>query len=371
MHDQPMAPPIEPPLLPTNDVELRSGATITGLPVQGALHAGLSGRLVAIGPNSESGRSVVCSVHLHAGVAVSYRSRWVTSDVIVASNIIAFGGSILALGDCSLACEMTSDLTTLRRVDLAGQSRGMSAYPKPDPHTGDLHILAVAATGAQAHVVVSSGALTRTNRPILGAPSRIKDLAITRDRVVLVADGFAGVTSRNGEAHITWITTGVDAPHLVHAHDAGDTIVIHAVTPSLERWTLHATSASIQREVIDPTPRRFARTSDHGVDGVPRFLWTTGHGTVDKYDLAATSYVRHCFGFRRTPGDLVFVADPSRPGDADGGWLVGFLHNASGDDTDLVVLDAADLNRPAIATVRIPRRIDRGHHSTWIPSTIP
>ena len=70
-------------------------------------------------------------------------------------------------------------------------------------------------------------------------------------------------------------------------------------------------------------------------------------------------------------GDLDFVADPSRQCDADGGWLVGFLHNASRDHTDVVVLDAADLNRPAIATVRIPRRIARGHHSTWIPSTIP
>ena len=364
-----MAPPTEPALSPTNDIELRSEATITGLPVRGTLPAGLSGRLVAIGPNSESGKSVFRSVHLHEGRAESYRSRWVISDTVVASNIIAFGGSILALGDGSLAYELTSDLTTLRRVDLAGQSRGMSAYPKRDPLTGDLHVLAVDATGAEAHVVVSSGALTRTNRPIVGAPNRIKDLAITRDRVVFVADGFAGVTSHDGEARATWITTGVDAPHLVHAHDAGDTTVIHAVTPSLERWTMHAASATMQREVIDPTPRRFARTSGHGVDPVPRFLWTTGHETADKYDLATTRYVRHFFGFRRTPGDLVFVADTSRPSDADGGWLVGFVHHASRDETDLVVLDAADMDRPAIATVRIPRRIASGHQSTWIPST--
>ncbi len=315
--------------------------------MQGTLPAALSGRLVGIGPGSEPGHAAVHSVHLHAGRAVSYRSRWVVTDGAPLSNIIVFGGSILAFGDGSPAYELTSDFTTLRRVDLAGRSRGMSAYPKRDPHTGDLHVLASDATGAQAHVVVSSGALTRTNRPILGPHRHLTDLAITRDHVVFVADGSVGVMTRDAVARITWITTGVAAPHLVHARDAGDTIVVHAATPSLERWTLHVVSATMQREVLDPTPRRFARTSERPLDEVPQLS---------------------DFGVGRTPGDLVFVADPSRPGGVDGGWLVGFVGHDAGDDTDLVVLDAADVHRPAIATVRIPRRTTSGHRSTWIPS---
>ena len=352
----------------TNANELRSEVTITGLPVRGTLPAGLSGRLVAIGPDSEPGRAGVHVVHLSVGRVLSSRSRRVSTDGVAVSNIIAFGGSILALGDGSAAYELTSDLTTLRRVDLAGRSRGMSAHPKRDPHTGDLHVLAVDATSAQAHVVVSSGALTRTSRPIPGAPCRLTDLAISSDHVVFAADGFVGVMARDAEARITWITTGLGAPHLVHARDAGDTIVVHALTPSLERWTLHAATATMRREVLDAAPRRFARTSDRQVDGLLQFLWTTGDTTLDKYDLVTTSYVRHFFGSRDAPGDLVFVDDPSRPSDADGGWLIGFVHHSSADETDLVVLDAADVNRPAIATVRIPRHVARGHHSTWIPS---
>ena len=354
----------------TNDNAVRDDATITGLAVRGALPVGLSGRLVAIGPDSESDHAQLHAVHLHGGRVLSYRSRWVSTGVAI-SNIIVFGGSILALGDGPPAYELTSDLMELRRVDLAGRSRGMSAYPKRDPHTGDLHLLAVDATAAQAHVVVSSGALTRTSRPIPGAPSRLTDLAITTDHVVFVADGFVGVMTRDGEARITWITTAADAPNLVHARDAGGTIVVHALTPALERWTLHVATATMRREVLDPTPRRSARTSDRPVDGTPRFLWTAGDATVDKYDLITTSYVRHVFGSRYVPGDLVFVADPSRPSDADGGWLVGFVHHASGDESDLVVLDAAAVHHSALATIRIPRRIARGHHSTWIPSAQP
>ncbi len=392
-----MAPPTEPPRPPPNEV--RDGTTITGrLTVQGTLPNALSGLLLGIGPDSDSDGSrfrspgaddgVVHSVHLHAGRATSYRNKWVITDAvakrlgmdpapgpwsngpdIVASNIVAIGGSILALGDGSLAYELTSDLDTLRRIDLAGQSRGLAAYPKRDPGTGDLHLLAIAATGDQAHVVVSSGALTRTSRAIGGAPEPIKDLAITRDRVVFAADGFVGVMCRDGDAHTRWITTGVAAPYLVHAHDVGDTVVVHAVTPALERWTMHAASATIHREVLDQTPRRFGRTSDHPTDTVPRFLWTTGDGTADKHDLAKGSYVSHVLRPNCRPGDLVFIADPTRHSDADGGWLVGFVHHQAGDDTDLIVLDAADIARPAIATVRIPQRIPHGLHSTWIPSS--
>ena len=174
----------------------------------------------------------------------------------------------------------------------------------------------------------------------------------------------------HSERKTEWVRTGIDAPYLVHAHDVGESTVIYAVTPSLERWTLDPASATVQRELLDPIPRLFARTNDRPFE-VPRFLWTTGDGTADKHDLATSRCVRHVFGPRRLPGDLVFVADAPRSGDADGGWLVGFVHHASGSGTDLVVLDAADLARPAIATVHIPRRIPRGLHSTWIPTTPP
>ena len=364
-----MTPTTE-PLQPAADSSVPGATTITCLDIVGTAPVGLSGRLIGIGAESGADHSTVHSVHLHAGQVISYRSRPVRMDV-VARNTVVFGRSILALGDGSVAYELTSDLDTLRRVDLAGQSRGVAVYPRSDPVTGELHLIASAVTGAQAHVVVSAGALTRRSRPIAGSPSRVTDLAITRDRVVLVADGVIGVTSRAGEARISWTATGVDAPALVNAHDVGATIVVVALTPSLERWTLDAASATVDREVLDPTPRRVARTADHPFGAEARFLWSTGDASVDKFDLTDSSVVSHTFPPDHTPGDLAYVADPARRSDADGGWLVGFVHHASRNETDLVVLDAADIARPALATVRIPRRIPRGLHSTWIPSTHP
>jgi 8'-apo-carotenoid 13,14-cleaving dioxygenase len=391
-----MTPPSDPSFLRSNRLKVGDETTITGLNVNGILPAGLSGRLFAIGPDTDrphdrslnEGDGVIHCAYLHAGRTISYRSRWViTDDVaqrrsltlppgprnagadIVAGNIIEFGGSILALGHGSLAYELTPDLETLRRVDLAGQFRGLAAYPKRDPLTGDLHLLADNDTGTQEHVVVSPRAFTRTSRTIAGAPNPIEGLAITADHVVFAADEFVGVVSRNGEATPTWIATAVRAPYLVHAFDAGDEVIVYTTTPSLERWTLQASSAIVHREILDPAPQRFVRTRDQPAAGPPRFLWATDDRATVKHDLLAATRERHTFPAHRTPGDLVFVGDVFRPNAGDGGWLVGFVHHTTGDETDLVVLDAADIAAPTIATVTIPRGVPHVHRSTWIPST--
>ncbi len=367
-----MAATAEPPLQPTDDGEVSGATTITGLDIVGTVPVGLSGRLIGIGVDPgtdfEADQSRVHSVHLHAGRVVSYRSRLARTDVVT-RNTVVFGGSILALGDGSVAYELRSDLDTFCPVDLAGQSRGVAAYPRSDPVTGELHLIATAVTGDQAHVVVSAGALTRRSRPIAGSRHLVTDLAITRDRVVLVADGVIGVTSRAGAPRISWTSTGADAPVLVHAHDVGATIVVVALTPSLERWTLDGASATVDREVLDPTPRRIARAATLPFGAEAQFLWSTGDASVDKFDLTTEGFVSYTFRADDEPGDLVYVADPARRNDADGGWLVGFVHHASRNETDLVVLDAADVARPPLATVRIPRRIASGLHTTWMPST--
>ncbi|MEP7114026.1 MAG: carotenoid oxygenase family protein [Ilumatobacteraceae bacterium] len=330
------------------------------LDVRGAVPAGLSGRLVGIGRDG-----VLHVVQVDEG-RVSYRVRRFRTDAVV-HNLVAFSGSILAFGADSPAYELSTEFDTLRRVDLAGNGRAVAAYPKHDPATGELHLIAHDTDGAQAHVVVSAGALTRHCSPVLDTPNRVTDLALTDDRVVFVADGHVGIESRDREPRTTWIATGAAAAHPVHAYDAGDTVVLLALTPSLERWTLHPGARNIQREVLDPTPQRFAHGGNQGVDRALRCLWTIGESTISQHDLVSSGHVHHDLR-PDVPGDLVFVPDSTRQDHADGGWLIGFIHETSGATTELRVIDAADVTRPAIATVPIPRFVPRGLSCTWIPS---
>ena len=144
--------------------------------VRGLVPPALSGRLLGIG------QGVAHSVEVHPGRSVTYRNRYALPDADV-HHVVSFNGTTLAFGDDLPAFELSAELDTLRRVDLAGQGRPLAPFPKHDLTTGELHVIAGAVGGTQAHVVISAGALTRRNRPIVDAPRRIIDLALPLDRV--------------------------------------------------------------------------------------------------------------------------------------------------------------------------------------------
>jgi carotenoid cleavage dioxygenase-like enzyme len=344
------------PIDPTNPP-----ATEDDLDVRGTVPLGLSGRLVGIGRDG-----FVHSFHLHRG-RVSYLARSIRTGAAV-RDLVAFDGSILAYGEDSSVRQLTVEVGTPRRVDLAGHRRTVAACPRYDPASGELHLVARDWGGAQMHVVVPTGALTRRSRSIVDARARIQGLAIGIDHVVFVADGMAGVAARDGEVRTTWMPTDMAAPWPVHTHRAGDTVILIALTPSLERWILHPDGGAIAREVIDPTARQFAHSSGDANYGMPGFVWTTGGETIGRHDLVELRST-HLNLAPHAPRDFVIVADAERHGTVDAGWFVGFVHDASGSGTDLWVIDTADITEPPTATIRIPRPIPYGLRCTWIPAT--
>jgi carotenoid cleavage dioxygenase len=382
------------PQLTGNHAPVPDETTLTSLTVEGSLPTALTGRYIRIGPNAvdpsatAAGRSpdgMVHAVVLKAGCAVSYRNRWVITDNvarnlgvalipgppaaafdIVATNVIAFGGRTLALGQGALAYELDEQLATVGRVDLAGHGRGIGAHPQLDPLTGALHLVSYG--DEPAHHIVAPTGHTRITVPVPDGPGPLQDLLLTRDRIVVLGDGFIGITARNRDAQIRWI--GVELTDPVTAHDAGDALAVITAGSSLDRWTVD-TAGRVDRHVLDHTPESFGITNPAVVDA-PRFLWSiaAGNGTVlYRHDLRTGERASHDLGTGRHPGEFTFVADPDRRHCEDGGWLIGLVHDEHRNQADLVVVDAADVERPALATVRISRRIPYGLHGTWIPVT--
>ena len=50
----------------------------------------------------------------------------------------------------------------------------------------------------------------------------------------------------------------------------------------------------------------------------------------------------------------------------DDGWLVTMVHDVPEGTAELVVLDAQDFNRPAVARVQLPQRVPFGFHGNWV-----
>lgn len=331
------------------------------LAIRGAVPFGLSGRLVGIGPDG-----VVHSFRFNMG-RVSHFVRTIGMAAAV-NDLVAFDGSVLTYGDDSSVRQLSLQAGTLRRVDLAGHRRTVAACPSYDAASGELHLIAGDGVGTQLHVVVPAGALTRRSRLIADARVRIQGLAVGIDHVVFIGDGLVGVAPREGDVRARWTPTDVIAPRLVHTRRTGDTVVLVALTPSLERWILHPHGRAVEREVLDPTPRRFAHASSGGVvDGALGFVWSTGGETIGQHDLVKSRSTQLDLA-PNAPGDFVVVPDPARP-DSNAGWFVGFVQHASRGDTDLVVIDTADLAGAVLATIRMHGPIPRRLRCTWVPAT--
>jgi carotenoid cleavage dioxygenase len=62
----------------------------------------------------------------------------------------------------------------------------------------------------------------------------------------------------------------------------------------------------------------------------------------------------------------VFVPRHDGAEEADG-WLMGYRYDKTADTSDLVILDATDVDGTPVAEVHLPRRVPFGFHGNWLP----
>lgn len=334
---------------------------VAGLTVRGTLPAGLSGQYVVV---AQSPAPMVHTVALNGGSSAGHRCHALGTETSSA-QIFVFGQRIFAVRSGGLAIELDATLTTIGNVDLAGRGRSIGAHPQVDPETGDLHLVSYA--HEVAHHVISSNFQTRTTRPIAGAPERLVDLLLTRDRLVLIGEGTVGIVGRSGDAHPRWIDTRLKGAVAAY----GPAVVVLATETSLVRWRFGATGET-RSDVLDDTPQRVGQVNPRLGGACPRYLWSTaaaGRTEIYRHDLRVGSRTTRDLGVGHQPGPFTFVEDPTRSVRQDGGWLVGFVVDTSAGETDLVVLDASAIDRPTVASIRVPARIASESPGTWIPAS--
>jgi carotenoid cleavage dioxygenase len=328
------------------------------------------------------------------------------------THVVRHAGRTLALVETALPYELTRDLGTLGPYDFDGRlGTAMTAHPKTCPVTGELHFFGygmVESTHLTYHRADATGELV-ISRPIeVPGPTMLHDFALTAEHVVFMDlpvvfdvelaltggtmpyswdDGYGarlGVLRRDDPyGEVRWFA--VDPCYVFHslnAHDAPDgTIVLHVMRyPEMYRrtadggtapqravlwkWTVDPVRGTVREEQVDDRPGEFPRVDDRltGLDS-PYGHVTCGTSLV-RYDLRTGSVTTHDFGPGRTPGEAAFAPADDRPGGP--GWLMTYVHDATTDRSDLVVLDSGDLAAPPVATVHLPARVPFGFHGNWL-----
>nr|MDQ3758227.1 carotenoid oxygenase family protein [Actinomycetota bacterium] len=333
------------------------------------------------------------------------------------TNVVPFGGQLLSLTEGCYPYVLSPELETLARWDVGGPlPHGLTAHPKVDPETGELVAFSYwffDEPWLLYHVVDPSGRLTTSVPIALPAPVSMHDFAVTRDHVLffdqpavfdmdaMTETGFpfswqpdngarVGVMPRAG-GEVRWYETELGyCFHPMNAYEEADGSIVVDVPlqdsvydrsnlfdkagPRLERWTIDPSSGKVRQDVVDDAPQEFCRVNDSLLGSRHRYGYTIGIGLdmpyddtrVYKHDFHSGAREVHDFGPGRHPGEFVFVADPDRAGDEDGGWLLGLVHDDGSDRTSLVVLDAQDVPGPEVAAVHVPRRIPYGFHGNWM-----
>lgn len=334
-------------------------------------------------------------------------------------NVLYHAGEILALAEGGPPLAISPDLETLGAArSHPGLAQGMTAHPKVDPTTGELMSFRADWKPPFLRYAVTD----KTGMPSLDLdidmPSAavMHDMAITATRSVFldlnVGYDFSmlsrghrmplrwrddhqaklGVIARHGSALRWFDIAPCFIQHVVNAYDAdASTLVLDAVRypryfrldqdglrfedPPLGvlwRYVIDLDSgAVIEKQLADiciELPRiNEART------GLPyRFLYAAEQPTntefrgVVRIDLDAGSIQRYEVPQGDSNSEPVFVA---RPGSSmeDDGWLLVCVYRHATDTSELVILDAANLESPPIARVSLARRIPAGFHGAWVP----
>ncbi|MGD0106716.1 MAG: carotenoid oxygenase family protein [Rhodopila sp.] len=439
---------------------------VSDLPVAGELPRGLNGTLFRNGPNPQFapvdprrhhwflGDGMIHAFTLRDGRA-SHRNRWVRTDKWVAenaagrslmsgfggasapgvgvantgvanTNIVWFGGRLLALEEAHLPFEMDPATLATRGVQsFDGALQGpFTAHPKIDPVTGELVFFGYSTGGPLTPgmtfgTISAAGRVTRFERFEAPYCSMVHDFAVTEGHVLFPVlplsgsmkramagqppfawepelGGHIGVLRRDcGVASLRWFRAeNCYVFHVLNAWDEGNRIVADVIQydepplfpradgrPSdpaatrgrLVRWTLDldAGTDAFKRIELDGMSGEFPRLDERRAGLRNRFgLYVGTSPGADWLDtivwLDLVSGARAAFTLPRgdAVSEAVFV--PRGPGAAEGdGWLLAVAWRCAEKRSDLIVLDTDAVARGPVATVQLAHRVPFGFHGNW------
>jgi carotenoid cleavage dioxygenase len=425
--------------------------TAHALTVHGTLPPELTGRYFRNGHNPKpgvvpthwfKGAGMVHGLRLRDGNAEWYRNRWVrtpaldgaplqrpdgTMDLtasVAGTHVIEHAGRILALQEANLPFELTAELDTVGAHDFDGKlTTAMTAHPKEDPTTGELHFFAYSPLPPHLiyYVANAAGEIIRHDVVDGAGPSLMHDFAITENHVVWLDmsvvfdhaeqsgipyrwhDDYApriGVMPRTGNTEVTWYDVEPGALlHVANAHeDASGRIHVegprfdrpawenswkwwtgapgHPETPNAgavqHRWTLEPSTRRAKEEPMDGLPTDFPTINDAVLGRRNRYSYAIafpGGGlhqhAVVKYDNNTGQRQLTELGTHRIPGEAVFVAAEGGTAEDDG-YLLTIVNDTKNNTSEFLVLNAHDISAPPVATVELPHRVPGGIHGSWI-----
>ena len=415
--------------LQANFAPVEQESTITQLQVTGTIPAELNGRFLRNGPNPISGETdgdyhwftgagMVHGLSLQEGSAQWYRNRFVGGSG-ANTNVIGHAGQTMAIVE-SGGMAQNLNYTLESTGDNTAIGGGFSAHPKLDPDTGELHAMCYDWANLRDHVryvVIDADGewADEIEIPLPGMPM-IHDMSLTQNYAIIydlpVTLSFmalgtganfpfrwdaeyeprVGLIPRNGSGQdIIWKSVNPNyAYHPMNAYeDLDGNVVIDIVryesmfkddirgpfgdsNPRLDRWTINpgAANPKVSEVIVDARGQEFPRCHPD-LNGKPyQYGYTVavedyGFPSIYKHDLKSGTVSQFDVGPGRHSAEPVFIPKDGAQNE-DEGYLITYVYDEGKNASDLLILDAQDMSRPALAQVHLPVRVPYGFHGNWV-----
>jgi carotenoid cleavage dioxygenase-like enzyme len=347
------------------------------------------------------------------------------------TNVVWHGGRLLALEEGHAPYELDPDTLESRGYwTFDGKLEGpMTAHPKLDPDSGQMLFFGYMATGPFSpdirwHEVDAQGQLTRSETFQAPFSSMVHDFIVTRDHLVfpifpLTGDlgramqgkpAFAwepdkgthiGIMRRDGSAaQMRWFEhEPCYVFHPMNAWTEGTTVVADVMKfeqaplfpdpdgkpgdpaksrARLTRWTfdLAANTDTVHEQQLDDLSGEFPRFDERRA-GLPyrhgyyACSVNGGHGitfnAIAHIDLMTGVRRIHELGAADGAAEPLFVPRSARAVEGDG-FVLAIVFRGASQRSELLVLDAQNVDREPIARIELSHRIPYGFHGNWRPN---
>jgi carotenoid cleavage dioxygenase len=142
----------------------------------------------------------------------------------------------------------------------------------------------------------------------------------------------------------------------------------------MTRWTLELAGRVFKEEPLDDVQCEFPRLDERRAGLSYRHGWAPGtlprgdatlpFNSILHYDLTSGARRVHALADGSTSGEAVFV--PRGPTAAEGdGFLILPVYRWAEDRSDILILDAQNVEREPLATLRLPHRLPLGFHGNF------
>jgi carotenoid cleavage dioxygenase-like enzyme len=333
------------------------------------------------------------------------------------TNVIGHGGRTWAIVESGTPpVELDYELNTLGHSSDWGP---YTAHPKLDPETGELHALSYDWGNYQDHIkytVMSlEGNLVKSLDVPMQGMSMIHDMSLTEHYVVIydlpvtvsftaIASGAnfpfrwdaeheprIGLLPRNGDvSQIVWSSVSANyAYHPMNAYENSEGHVVIDICrydrmfdqdtngpfgdslPKLDRWTINPATRKVSETRIDDRPQEFPKIHPNLNSRQHRYGYSLAVGNqsfpgIYKQDVNSGESTMFEFGAGRHGAEPFFIPKESAETEDDG-YLMTYVYDQSKNSSELIIIDALDMSRPALAQIHLPVRVPYGFHGNWVP----